>query len=280
MALLAQTPALMTTPLRNIALRFILPALVIGLLIPVLGCSNGAAKTIVVFAAASLTDSFQEIASNFESENPGVEVKLNFAGSQRLRSQLELGADADIFASADQEQMALAKEAGLVGNNAPTFATSSMAAIASRNSGVETLADLANPGVKLVLAHESVPAGRYSRQLLQRLSTVDSGLGEGFAERVLSNLVSEETSVKFVEQKVVLGQADVGIIYRPGVLTATANDAARELSLPSVAEETRAHYPIAVLEISSERELARLFVDFVLSEPSQTILARYGFDPP
>ena len=97
------------------------------------GCGNGGGDETVlkVFAAASLTDAFQDIALEFESENPGVDVKLNFAGSQRLRSQLEFGADADVFAFADEIQMSLAEDAGLISGDSVPFAGASMAVIVS-----------------------------------------------------------------------------------------------------------------------------------------------------
>ena len=247
-----------------------------------MGCGDAKEReaVITVFAAASLTDAFDEIAREFESRNPDTVVKLNFAGSQRLRSQLDLGAKADVFASANEEQMELAREGGLINGEDRYFASSVMAVIASRDSPIRTLDDLATLDTRLVLAHESVPAGRYSRLLLDQLSTEETGLGEDFRERVLANLVSEETTVKFVEQKVVLGQADAGIVYRPGMLTATSDGAAREVQLPLSANEVRALYPISVLRESSRPELAERFVDFVLAGRSQEILAGYGFGSP
>ena len=247
-----------------------------------IGCSNGNGNTttITVFAAASLTDAFQDVASEFEARNPGVDVKLNFAGSQRLRSQLVLGAAADVFASADEVQMALAKEAGLIEGSSYTFAAAALAVIASSESEISEVGDIANPGVKLVLAHGSVPAGQYARRLLAELALADSGLDAGFAEQALVNVVSEETSVKFVEQKVVLGQADAGIVYRPGALTASASRSARELPLPPEFIGVRALYPIATLQESNAPEMAARFVQFVLSKPAQDILAGYGFDAP
>ena len=233
-----------------------------------------------VFAAASLTDSFHDIAGEFESRNPGVDVKLNFAGSQRLRSQLEFGAEADVFASADETQMSLAEDAGLIAGNSLPFAGAPLAVIVSSDSSINDVAEIAEPGVKLVMAHESVPAGHYARQLLAHLSGSPFGAGTNFAGRALANLVSEETSVKFVEQKVVLGQADAGVVYRPGALTAAATGSARELPLPPEAGDVRALYPIAVLRESHSPELATKFVEFVRSKPAQDILAGYGFDAP
>ena len=246
------------------------------------GCGGTASDetTITVFAAASLTDAFREIASEFESERPDVEVRLNFAGSQRLRFQLQSGAKGDVFASADERQMQLAQEAGLIAGSVRHFASTSMAVIVTQESGITALHELGNGGTKVVLAHGNVPAGEYSRRLLEWLSTNDTGLGNDYAQRVLANVVSEEPSVKVVEQKVVLGEADAGIVYRPGALTALSTGSVRELPLPPDAEELRALYPIAALTDSESRELADEFISFVLSPAAQTILSGYGFDAP
>ncbi len=267
---------------KSVALKYVFPILAAIILGVAGGCgSSGGSETVItVYAAASLSDAFREIRLEFESRNPGVEVKLNFAGSQRLRSQLELGASADVFAAADEAQMDLAEGAGLISGRINSFAGARLAVIASIASGIDDTIEIAGPGVKLALAHESVPAGRYARTLLARLSEPDAGLGTDFARRTMANLVSEETSVKFVEQKVVLGQADAGVIYRPGAMTAEATGAAQELPLPPEADSVRARFPIAVLREASEPEWAEKFVEFVLSPPAQEILSKYGFDAP
>ncbi len=264
---------------RPAALSLLVPALALLLFTGCSGKSN-VDGTITVFAAASLTDAFQEIADEFESNYPGVEVRLNFAGSQRLRSQLELGATADLFASADEQQMQLAQDAGLLGDDVQYFASTAMSVIVSEQSGISHLSELGDSGTRLVLAHESVPAGAYSRQLLGRLSDGETGLGEDYAERVMANVVSEEPSVKFVEQKVVLGEADAGIVYRPGLLSAQSSGGVRELPLPPEANAVRAHYPIATLSDSGSRAMASQFIGFLFSEEGQEILAGYGFDAP
>ena len=247
-----------------------------------IGCGSDTKSqtTLTVFAAASLTDPFGEIARHFESENPGLAVRMNFAGSQRLRSQLELGAGADVFASADETQMQLAEEAGLVTGESRRFASATMSVIVHSESGLTDVAELAIAGTSVVLSHESVPAGKYARLLLRRLARDAPSLGDDYAERVLSNVVSEETSVKFVEQKIVLGQADAGIVYHPVARTAAIDGEAIMLPLPTLEEEVRAHYPIAILEGSEVSDWAADFVAFVLSPPAQEILASYGFDGP
>ena len=272
----------MQSSLRNIARWFVLPVLAVALLLAPQGCGRGSEEesTITVFAAASLTDAFREIAREFEGMNPGTKVRLNFAGSQRLRSQLELGAAGDIFASADEVQMGLARDEGLLSGSGEIFASATMAVIASGKSELMTLEDMSAPGIKVVLAHENVPAGKYSRELLQLLSDNDSELGTDYAGKVLSNVVSDEPSVKFVEQKVVLGQADVGIVYRPGMLTALANTGVRELPLPASTSEVKAKFPIAILADSGNPGTAERFLDFVLSQTSRRVLAKHGFGPP
>ena len=270
--------------------NLILAAILLGTAV---GCGGGAGGGgVTVFAAASLSEAFGEVARAFELRNPGAAVKLNFAGSQRLRAQLEFGAGAEVFASADMAQMDLAREAGLVDGGVRVFAAAPMAVIVNAESGIDGIGGLAAPGVKLALAHESVPAGQYARRLLERLSGADGGLeadaesgadgglGADFAARALANVVSEETSVKFVEQKVVLGQADAGIVYRPGAITAAAGGRARALPLPPAAAGVRALYPIAALKDAANPEMARRFIDFVLSDTAQAILAGYGFDAP
>ena len=267
---------------KTIITQSIFPILAAVILCILVACGNGNGnKTVItVYAAASLTDAFGDIAREFESRNPSVEVKLNFAGSQRLRSQLELGAAADVSPRRMRRKWLWRKEGGLIAGSSRPFAGASLAVIASMDSEIYDASEIAEPGVKLVLAHESVPAGRYSRRLLARLSETDTGLGADFAERTLANVVSEETSVKFVEQKVVLGQADAGVVYQPGAMTAEATDAARKLPLPPEADIVWALFPIAVMRESGSPEWAEEFVEFVLSPHAQSTLAGYGFQAP
>ena len=255
--------------------------LLAALLLPACSGGGGAgASRVTVFAAASLAEVFAEIAEEFEAHNDEVTVKLNFAGSQVLRSQLELGAAADVFAPADVVQMGMAMEGGLVDGEPVIFATVPLAVIAAgKGSGrVNNLADLARPGARLVLAHPGVPVGGYSRQLLDSLS-VPGGLGSDFSAKVYQNVVSEEPNVRNVEQKVVLGEADAGIVYRPLALAAAASGSVRIIPVPE-AHNVVASFPIAVLRESNRQEAAADFVEFVLSEPGQEILRSHGFDSP
>jgi molybdate transport system substrate-binding protein len=237
--------------------------------------SIGPSGSLTVFAAASLTDAFGEMGEAFEAANPGVSVAFNFAGSAALRAQIEEGAPADVFASANTSHMDQLHDAGLAGAPA-VFAHNSLVVIAPNDNpgGIETLADLAKPGLKLVLAADAVPAGGYARDMLAKADG-DPAFGAGFSEAVLANLVSNESNVKQVVTKVALGEADAGIVYGSDVTAAVAPDL-QTIEVPA-AVNVVADYPIAVLSESDHPEAAREFVDFVLSVEGQTILAKWGF---
>ncbi len=252
----------------------------LGLALLTASCGGDGGATLRVLAASSLTEAFQDLARDFEAENPGVKVKLDFGGSQRLRSQLEFGAKADVFASADHLQMERAVAADLTVGPAADFASNTLVVIAMPEGLVSDLADLARPGVRLILAHGSVPAGSYSRRVLRNLAQGHTlGLGSRFEEDVLANLVSEEPNVRNVLQKVALGEVDAGIVYQTDVTVAHAAGDVRVIPIPT-ASNVSAQYPIAVLRDAPEAALAQEFIRFVLSEAGQRRLKERGFGPP
>jgi len=235
--------------------------------------------TLTVFAAASLTDAFREIGHAFEAAHPGTQVVFNFAGSQQLAVQIEQGAQADVLAAADERNMARVVAAGLIAPGAPaTFARNQLlvALPADNPAGVETLHDLARPGLKLVLAGESVPAGAYTRQMLEKLSS-DPAFGTGFGPAVLANVVSNEENVKQVIAKLQLGEADAGIVYRSDVMPGLV-DKLGWIEIPEGFNVT-ATYPIGMLEAASRPDLARQFVAFVRGPQGQRILQAWGLLP-
>ena len=228
------------------------------------------AQSITVFAASSLTEAFGEMAGAFEAAHPGVTVDLNFAGSSTLSTQILQGAPADVFASADERQMeAVAEE--MVGTPR-RFAGNSLVMITPEGSSLTTPEDLAKPGTLLVLAGPEVPAGHYA---LKSLDNLDILYGEGFSARALKNLVSEETNVRQVSAKVALGEADAAVVY---ATDATVTEGIRTIDIPDV-YNVEAAYTIAVVKESAQRELAERFLEFVLSDEGQAILARHGFRP-
>jgi molybdate transport system substrate-binding protein len=247
------------------------------------GCLTGTAgegnqRELVVFAASSLTESLQDMVTGFEEDNPGVAITFSFAGSQQLRTQLEQGAQADLFASADWTQMNAMMDAGLVAGEAVSFATNRLVVIVPAKSGdITSIEDLAQPGIKLVLAQAEVPVGSYSRTAIDNLAASPQ-YGTEYADRVLGNLVSEETNVRNVAQKVALGEADAGIVYQTDAMTPDIAERVRVIPIPDQFNVI-ASYPIAALSESAQADLGGQFVDFVLSDEGEQILAEYGFGP-
>ena len=245
---------------------------------PVHSAAAQKTATLQVFAAASLGDAFAELGHRLEKSRPGLSVRFNLAGSQQLAAQLEQGAFADVFASADERWMAYVGERGLVAETPVVFARNRLVVIVPRTNParIGRLQDLAKSGIKLVIGADSVPVGRYSRAMLQNLSR-DPEFGGDFASRTLRNVVSEEENVKSVVGKVQLGEADAGIVYRSDVTASVA----RFVTVMEVPESANvlASYPIAVVRNAGHADAAKAFVDLVLSREGQEVLARRGLLP-
>jgi molybdate transport system substrate-binding protein len=235
-----------------------------------------APRTLTVFAAASLTGSFGEIGKAFEAANPGVTVTFNFAGSQALRTQIEQGAAADVFASASHKDMDTLVGENLAPSDYKDFANNLLIVILppKNPANVQTLADLAKPGLKLILEDKSVPAGAYSLQILDNMSK-DPTYGADFSKNVLANVVSNETDVKQVVSKVDMGEGDAGIVY---VTDAIAAPDLKTIDIPAN-YNVIAKYPIAVLSKAPNADLAAAFVAFVQSDDGQAIMKKWGFSP-
>ena len=176
--------------------------------------------TLTVFAASSLTKSFNEIKTKYHSLHPNVTITYQFAGSQALVQQLTNGASADIFASADQANMKKASDAGLV-TKSQIFAKNRLVVVVPANNpgNVQSLQDLAKKGLKIVVAAPSVPVGKYGLQVLDKLGQSPQ-YGQTFENEVKADFVSQEDNVKAVLQKVQLGEADAGIVYQTDVTPA------------------------------------------------------------
>lgn len=251
-----------------------------------LACSaSGDRETLTVFAAASLTQAFTEVAAAFEQEHPEYSVKLNFDGSQRLRFQLDHGARADVFASADERQMYLARESGLLASEPVAFATNALVVAVSMQAGtnhagttIRALADLAGENVKLVIAHPEVPAGRYARAVIELLAQ-DPRFGPQYSAQLLDNVVSQELNVRGVLQKVILGEADAGFVYASD-LHSIKNAVKNIFALPVPHEvNVAAVYPVSVLRDAAKQESAETFIQFLTSPRGQRILQDHGFGP-
>ena len=227
------------------------------------GGSSGSANEIKVFAAASLTAAFNELGQQYTSANGGTKVTFNFAGSQALATQIQQSAPADVFAAADLANMDKVKD--LVGTP-QSFASNLLAIVVEKGNprGVEGLDDLGNSDLKVVLAAEEVPAGKYAKQLLDKAG-------------VSVTPVSQEDNVKAVVTKVSLGEADAGIVYVTDV--AAGGDKVEGVDIPGPQNVT-ATYPIATVKAGKAKDKAQAFVDLVLSGQGQRVLEQFGFLPP
>jgi molybdate transport system substrate-binding protein len=231
---------------------------------------------ITVFAAASLTDSFNEIKTEFVRRNPRTEIEFQFAGSPALRTQLEQGARADVFASADVPNMNMALQNGAVLDSAKVFVKNSLVIITPKSNParIAAPADLRRSGTKLVLAAPEVPVGNYARQSFA-LMDKDPSFGAGFASAVLGNVVSNESNVKQVVAKVQLGEADAGVVYGTDVTADVVNDLTQVVIPANL--NVIAEYPIALTKSPANPSVAAAFIAFVTSADGQAILKKYGF---
>lgn len=221
--------------------------------------------SITVFAAASLTDAFADVADAFESANGGASVELSFAASSGLREQILDGAPADVFASADPPNMEELVRAGEV--EAPeVFATNRLQIVvpAGNPAGVTGLADLARSELLVGLCAEEVPCGDLAR--------------EAFAAAGVSPAAdTSEADVRALLTKVEAGELDAGLVYVTDVLS--AGDQVEGIDVPADADVV-SRYPIGTVTSSGSRELADAFVAFVLGEQGQAILEQHGFGAP
>jgi molybdate transport system substrate-binding protein len=231
-------------------------------------------QTLTVFAAASLHNSFTQIAERFKEAHPGVTVKLNFDGSQILETQIANGAPADVFASADDRTMGKAVDAGLVGKPV-VFAGNSLVGIARFDAGgINSLRDFTREGLKLTVCVETAPCGHYTRVALAKMSA-DPHFWKDYAAQVMHNVVSLEPSVESVFTKAKVGETDGGFVYATDAKTAGPSQFA-VYPIPDEDQEI-VTYPIAVVKSAPNASLARTFVDYVLSPDMQLVLANDGF---
>jgi molybdate transport system substrate-binding protein len=233
--------------------------------------SSGAAPaggSLTVYAAASLKKTFTDIGEQFKTDNPGWNVEFTFAGSSDLVTQLTQGAKADVFASADTNNMAKASTAGLLSGDPVNFASNTLVIVTAPGNPkkVASFADLARPDLSAVVCAPQVPCGSATEKVEQ-------------ATKVTLNPVSEESSVTDVLTKVTSGQADAGVVYVTDALG--VGDKVTEVGF---AESTAAAavntYPIAVLKSAADATAAKKFVDLATSEAGQKILSQAGFAKP
>lgn len=269
-----------------------LVAIVLAAII-VAGCTNQPAQPaltptptaiqqeeLTVFAAASLTNVVTEIARDYELLHPGVRVVTNFDGSQALRTQIEQGAYADVFLSANTKHMNALRDKGLMENTTiGLFVKNKLAVIvpASNPAKITTLQNLAEPGVRLVIGTKDVPVGDYARQILKKMAN-DTAYGSSYQEAVLANVMSEETAVTAVVAKVQLGEADAGIVYESDI-TPDNRDKFLIIAIPDK-YNVIAEYPAGILKDSRNTDEASGFINYLKSDPGRATFVKYGFALP
>ena len=233
--------------------------------------------TLTVLAAASLSTAFPAIANKFHQSHPNVTIRFSFAGTQTLVTQIENGAPADVFASADQAHMATLLTEGKVKSPA-VFARNRLVIIVPKSNpaGITRPTDLGRPGVKLDLAAPAVPAGKSAHDMLVKLAATTSSPA-AFTAQVNKNVVSQEDNVEAVVTRIALGEADAGIVYVSDLATrngksVTSIDIASSVNIINT-------YPIATLADSTHATEARAFVDFVRGKAGQDVLSHDGFLP-
>lgn len=245
-------------------------AIAVGVLAGLVACGGSAATApgpaTRVFAAASLTAPFEELARRFEAAHAGSRIQMQFAGTPTLVLQIREGAEADVFASADLPNMQKVVDAKATAAAPQPFASNRLTIVVAKGNPkhVVGLADLARADLKVALCGPEVPAGKYARQALAKAN-------------VEVRSVSDEASVKALASKIELGEVDAGIVY-----VTDATSAAARLDAVSIPESQNviATYPIAVLVKSRTPAVAAQFVEYVRSPAGQAVLSQFGFGAP
>ncbi|MGN6664803.1 MAG: molybdate ABC transporter substrate-binding protein [Solirubrobacterales bacterium] len=246
-------------------MRRLLPLAALLLVFAGCGGGGGGGPTLTVFGASSLTEALEKYGGSFA----GAEVRSSFAGSDELAAQIEQGAEADVFASADTGYPAELHREGLV-EKPVVFARNRLVVVTPEGGSVKSLADLARPGTKIVIGDPSVPVGAYTREVLGRLPAAEQAA-------ILENVRSEEPEVTAVLAKVARGAADAGFVY---VTDAKAVEGeVRTVPVPPGLQPDVA-YAAAVVSGSGEPDLAHRYLDGLLHGRGAEDLRRAGFLPP
>lgn len=241
----------------------------LGAVSAVAACDSGSKKSgpvVNVYAAASLKGAFTAIADQYQKDNPGADVQFNFAGSSSLVEQLTQGAKADVFASADANNMTKAAKAGLLTATPVNFASNTLVIVTAPGNPkqLNNFGDLARPGLNVVVCATQVPCGSATRKV-EKIAGVEL------------KPVSEETSVTDVLNKVTSGQADAGVVYQTDAQAAGAKVA--KVDFPQAASAVNI-YPIAVLKSSADTAAAQRFIELVTGDVGRQTLAKFGFAKP
>lgn len=256
----------------------IFAVVIAALVLATSACHAQESKELTVFTAASLTGAFTELGQMYKNETD-INVVFNFDGSQVLRTQVENGAYADIFVSANTKQMNLMRNEGFMNNSSITVFTRNKPVIVvpkDNPARIQNISDLAKPGIKIVIGTKDVPIGDYTLQILAKLAN-DSAFGPEFTKKVMANVVSNETNVNYVTSKVALGEADAGVAYVSDI-TKNLSSRITKIEIPDK-YNVIATYSMGILKQSKYTAQAQGFIELVRSDKGIAILEKYGFEP-
>lgn len=256
--------------------------LVLALGLVLAACSGASASSVppsalTIFAAASLRNVLAEVERAYEAANPGAELTISTDSSAALETQIEQGAPADVFLSADTTNPQKLVDAGLAAGDVIPFAGNKLTLIVPTDNpaGIQSPADLAKDGVRVIAAGDEVPITAYTTQLVERLAT-ESRDAAAFEAAFAANVASKEDNVGQVVAKIELGEGDAAIVY---VTDAAASDDVTPIEIPD-ALNVPAMYAGVVVGASPNREAAARFLEWLTGPDGQTVLSSFGFGPP
>jgi molybdate transport system substrate-binding protein len=252
-------------------------SVIVGLAVILGACAgDGSSVELTIYGAASLKGVLTRAAADYEAAHPGTTVTLSTDSSSALEIQIEQGAPADVFLSADSANPQALVDQGLAAGGAQTFAVNQLAVIVPLDNpaGIRTPADLAKPGVRIIAAGDQVPITKYATQVVANLATQPT-YPHDLAAAYGANIVSREDNVKATVAKIELGEGDAAIVY---VTDARASTKVSMIELPEAAN-VQASYAGVVIKNSSNLEAAQAFLTWFAGPDGQALLSEFGFLP-
>lgn len=241
------------------------------------GCDKEEKTTLTILAAASLTESFTDLEKGFEAAYPDINLEFSFAGTGTLMSQVKEGIDADVFVSANEASIENLVQSGFIkAGTEKVFAYNEPVLMVSKKTSykIESLEDVLQEGVKIVIAEPSQPIGKYTEEIVKNIDAIKL-FDQPFSEPFYAHVVSKESSVKGVAVKIEIGEADVGIVYATD-FTSMNQEKVYSVEIPTSCN-LMATYELAPLANSKNLDEANQFVDYISEAEGQQYLIKYGF---
>ncbi len=244
---------------------------------PATPAPSAAGVELTVYGAASLKGVLEKAKAAYESAHPGTTLTISTDSSSALETQIEQGAPADVFLSADTTNPKKLVDEGMVDGDAGTFAGNKLTVVvpADNPAGIQSPADLAKAGIKVIAAGDAVPITKYATLLVGNLAK-EAGYPADFAAKYTANIASKEDNVKAIIAKIELGEGDAGIVY---VTDAKASTKVKTIDVPDSAN-VPATYSGVVVKASTNATAAHAFLDWFAGPDGQAILGTFGFLPP